>query len=409
MRSLTSLSILAAALVACSSDDTSGDSSVTDLVGAPGAGVTPAAPAATDTPAAGGQAATDPTVAPTTDPTQPTTTTPAPAGTAPDDGTTPAVPAESDCSATLPGVQGHPDCDFAYPEYPGFTLALVEEFNEPIDLVNDPVWTYSDGALDEGGIRFVKEGLSFENGVMKITINQGETFSEFSHAEQKQVTAKSLTSGELRTKYNNYRYGRYEVSLKTPSVQPGDTQINGGYVSTLFVFRTPKFQTWREIDIEATGDSPMGFTTNIIHGENRQGWAADFAAADSSLLDFNHREDFHVYAFEWTSEYVRWFVDGQMVREFTEKEGEIQVPTESTKIMMNLWLGAFGGDPTNNVYPLSSEYDWLRFYKWDQEPSYPMDPASLPATDLDGSKNNPEDGLPDIPPDCQPGACVGVQ
>lgn len=362
-----------------------------DPAGAPGAPVaapqTPGAPA-TPEPAAGVPAAPAPGV--------------------PGTPAVPPAPAAAAC-ASLPNVQGHPNCEFQYPTYPGFTLALVEEFEAPLDLVNDPVWTYSDGALDEGGIRFIKEGVSFENGSMKITIQPGDRFQEFSFAEQKFVTAKSLTSGELRTKYNNYRYGRYEVALKTPSVVPGDTQANGGYVSTLFVFRTPKFQLWREIDIEATGDSPTALTTNVIHGENRASWAADFALPENAVLDFNHREDFHVYAFEWTSDAVRWFVDGVQVREFTSKEGQVQVPTESAKIMMNLWLGAFGGNPANNTYPLSSEYDWFRFYKWDQEPSYPMDPALLPATDLDGSKNNLEDGLPHIESPCEPGACTGAE
>ena len=33
-----------------------------------------------------------------------------------------------------PGVQGHPNPTVDYPEYPGFTLALVEEFDQPLDL-----------------------------------------------------------------------------------------------------------------------------------------------------------------------------------------------------------------------------------------------------------------------------------
>src|SRR5919109_788665 len=42
------------------------------------------------------------------------------------------------------GVRGH--CSSAtYPTHPGFTLALVEDFDQPLDLDNDPIWTYSDG------------------------------------------------------------------------------------------------------------------------------------------------------------------------------------------------------------------------------------------------------------------------
>ena len=42
---------------------------------------------------------------------------------------------------------------------------------------------------------------------------------------------------------------------------------------------------------------------------------------------------------------------------------------------MNLWIfamaGGFGGDPTRNQYPMAAEYEWFRFYKWDQETRYP--------------------------------------
>ena len=35
-----------------------------------------------------------------------------------------------------------------------------EEFNSPIDLDSDPIWTWSDGGLYEGAVRFVKEQIS---------------------------------------------------------------------------------------------------------------------------------------------------------------------------------------------------------------------------------------------------------
>src|SRR5688572_20296486 len=67
-------------------------------------------------------------------------------------------------------VMGH--CDAAavptYPTYPGFTLTLVEDFTEAIDLVNDPIWTYSDGGMPEGDVRFKKENITFEGGMMKL-------------------------------------------------------------------------------------------------------------------------------------------------------------------------------------------------------------------------------------------------
>lgn len=296
----------------------------------------------------------------------------------------------------LPGVQGHPDCTFTYPEVQGFTLALVEEFNAPIDLVNDPIWTYSDGHPD-GPVRFVKEGISFADGKMMLTMTDTPVAGSHSFAEEEDVGDRAYSSGELRTKYNNYRYGRYEVNYKSPSVKPGDTATNGGFVATMFVFRNPKFTQWREIDLEQTGDNSAAMATNLINGDNKPGWDASFADAASHPIAFNAREDFHTYAFEWTSESVTWYADGVQIRQQVGA-AKLPIPELSTKIMMNLWWGSFGGDGANNEYPLVTEYEWFRFYKWDMETTYPMDPAMLPQTDLDGAKNNTEDGITYIPP-----------
>jgi hypothetical protein len=61
--------------------------------------------------------------------------------------------------------------------------------------------------------------------------------------------------------------------------------------------------------------------------------------------------------------------------------------------MMNLWVFASAaafGNPANNTYPFTSEYDWFRFYKSDAETMYPVaDPKTgLPAGDVDFSRNN---------------------
>lgn len=307
----------------------------------------------------------------------------------------------ANCAETLPGVQGHPDCAFDYPEYPGFTLALVEEFNEAIDLVNDPVWTYSDGGLDEGPARFVKSAITFEGGVMKISYSETPVAGSFSHAEQKDPGGKDASSGEFRTKYNNYRYGRYEVRFKAPSVTMANPDQAGGYVATMFIFRTPKFTNWREIDIEQTGYTATGLTTNLINGDGQAAWSDSFASPGDTTLATSARTEFHTYAFEWTEGSVKWFVDDSATP-FREVQGmtpdNVAVPEKSGKIMMNLWTGGFGGDPSGSDFPLVSEYEWFRFYKWDTETTYPMDPAALPQTDKDGSKNNSEDGLEDIPP-----------
>ncbi|HET6283215.1 MAG TPA: glycoside hydrolase family 16 protein [Polyangia bacterium] len=295
------------------------------------------------------------------------------------------------------GVHGH--CSMAsYPTYPGFMLALVEDFDAPLDIDADPVWTWSDGALDEGQVRMTKGAITFGNGRMRLTVSRQATGGGMSYSEDKNVNAQPLSSGELRTKYNNFRYGRYEVRFKPPTSR-------GNFISTMFTFRTPKTIFWRELDVELTASSVSQVGSNIVWGNNQTGYGGTMNAyqAINGPGGYDNQADFHVYAIEWLPTKVTWFLDGQMIRT-AQAGGGPTIPERSAKIMMNLWIFgsnyAFGGSNNPpNQYPLFAEYDWFRFYKSDMENTYPCwdVPTCLPHADLIRSKNNPNDGVTLVP------------
>merc|ERR1719215_588726 len=285
--------------------------------------------------------------------------------------------------------------------YENFTLVLSEDFDSPLDLDNHPIWTWSDGGLIEGQVRFTKEAIKFADGKMKIEVSHKKYPTQScSHAESAEIQPKKLSSGELRTKHNMFRYGRYEVRMKAPAVQPGNHLINGNYVSTMFVFRDGKFRHWREIDFELTGDSPHSITTNVLSADSTKKWRADIAEARAFRSDTNLRARFHTYAFEWPPDRISWYVDGKLIRE--KVGGHLPIPDTSAKIMLNLWVfgdrALFGGKEIwNNRYPMHSEYDWIRFYKWNGDEDYPcpaLGTSCLTADDMYLSSNNPCDGIP---------------
>lgn len=302
-------------------------------------------------------------------------------------------------SGSLP--YGHPSQDASYPHFDGFTLYLVEEFDEPLDLLTDPIWTYSDGGLGEGSVRFVKEGIKFENGKMILEMGslghkQGDTCS---HAEVGPVSKKTYTSGEMRTRYNLFRYGIYEARFKVPDVKPGNLWVNGNFISTVFAFRDGKFRRWREIDVEVLGNGPNYVSTNVINGDDTPSF--NMHIQHDQLVrpwGLNARAEFHTYGFAWLPNKITWYVDGKEVRSYYH--GRVPIPDLSTKIIMNLWIfdgGQFGGKEIwNNHYPLRAEYEWIRYYKWNED-KYPcrnMDASCLSEDDLWMAGNNPCDGIP---------------
>jgi len=207
-----------------------------------------------------------------------------------------------------------------------------------------------------------------------------------------------LTSGELRSRHNMFRYGRYEVRMKAPEIHHGNPDVNGNFISTMFAYRDANAHHWREIDFEITGDQPNSLTTNLLYADGTKNWKSYLQDSRRPYLgkSINVRKNFHTYMFEWTPKGVIWYVDGKEVR----RGSRLRVPEKSTKIMMNLWIftgGNFGGHQIyNNQYPMHSEYEYFRFYKWDGDKHYPCADATdscLTEDDKYLSANNPCDGI----------------
>ncbi len=317
------------------------------------------------------------------------------------------------------GVQGHCKADFEYPKHDGYTLQLVEEFDAPLDLNNDPIWTWSDGSPESGQTGFREQNIGFADGHMTLTAEHGAcapkttnpgcipprmSFGEAqAPATQANVGAMGVWSGELRSKYNNYRYGRYEVKFAAPLANPNGRTTNStsGFLSTMFVFRTPKNQIWNEIDIELEPkgfDKIFGNAVNFTGPGGIVGYPNDAGRNEAweatGPANYN-MYDQHEYAFNWTPGKIEWFVDGQLLKTFTGEPANV-VSSASAKIMLNLWIfsGNAFGDSGGNVYPFTAKYDWFRFYKYNAEEFYPCSPTPgcLPDPDkTTSSQNNPKE------------------
>jgi len=214
--------------------------------------------------------------------------------------------------------------------------------------------------------------------------------------KQANIGAMGVWSGEFRTKYNNYRYGRYEAKFRAPIANNGmhlSKDTSGDFLSTLFIFRNPKNQVWNEIDVELEPNHFNELAGNVLSVPNRTAYPGDVAGAfvTTTGLPANYTiyED-HIYAFTWEATKVEWFVDGMSVH----SEMSNKVPQLSAKVMMNLWVfsGNAFGEGVNNKFPFAATYDWFRFYKSDAETKYPCTPAPacLDAADKTVSaQNNP--------------------
>lgn len=294
-----------------------------------------------------------------------------------------------------------------YPLYPGFNLEVAEDFttaNWPHGLTwdanyrsNDTVWEPSDGGFGGNRVRFSPDNLIFKNDALVLRIDKTPQPASFSHSEGDNCEAAGVTTnlafctasnpnggakfappadfkgGEVRTRNNHFRFGRYEVNIDPPD--RGTAVGNAdGFIAAMFTWFTPRDFHWRENDVEVLGNKTNTYLTNIFFTNKSPTWDASIessnqASAPPSAYDPRIA---HTYAVEWLPTSVKWFVDGELVRTYggaTLKPG-VEISQLSTKVVFNFWLmagGAVGGVGAGNVYPIEAKFDFFRYYRWDQD------------------------------------------
>lgn len=169
------------------------------------------------------------------------------------------------------------------------------------------------------------------------------------------LMAKPYRGGELRT-IESYQYGRFEVRMKSA---PGS-----GVISSFFMYHDfwAEGQTsssyWNEIDLEWLGQYDDKVHTNLII---QNGW--DLPGLTD--LSFDPSEDFHTYAIEWTSQYIAFFVDDQMIRWVDNFYADSMYHEQ--KLMMNIWPSTsvdWAGSFSASSLPTHAYYDWVKYYLW---------------------------------------------
>ena len=162
--------------------------------------------------------------------------------------------------------------------------------------------------------------------------------------------------GELRTK-ESFLYGRFEVRLKSAQ---GD-----GLVSSFFTYQDELINgghIWNEIDIEILGrwDDIISMNT-ITPGQSSH-------LRESFVKDLSAHTQYHDYAFEWTPNYVAWFVDGkEYYRQDLPSHSYIATLKHPQKIMMNLWVPVYEdwvGKWNEEIIPRFAYYDNVAYYEY---------------------------------------------
>jgi beta-glucanase (GH16 family) len=182
-------------------------------------------------------------------------------------------------------------------------------------------------------------------------------------AIREEYQGKSYTSARLNTKnLFTHTYGRFEARIKLPKGQ-------GLWPAFWLLGADIDASGWPqcgEIDImEYRGQEPQR-VTGSLHGPGYSGGGAVTGSHDLPAGTF-FDDDFHVFALEWTPDWIAWELDGA-VWQVVVPNG---IPATGTwvfdhpfYILLNVAVGGnYVGNPDPAAFPAVTKVDYVRVYE----------------------------------------------
>lgn len=272
---------------------------------------------------------------------------------------------DSDGDATTDPIVEGPESNDSEPIDPNRPWNLVWEEEFESDLSDWNIW--ESGAFNNEIQYYRPEQLVLENGVLSINIQRERIIGannpfdaspkEFEYVSGRIETKKTYgpSNGSGETEY------RFMASIKFPS--------GNGMWPAFWSYGDP-WPTKGEIDIiEARGNLPMEFSSNIFYGTQE---GIPITNNDNTVvehkLNVDITADFHTYELIWTARSLEILFDGESLHKYTANAQNYIASIFGNKqqIVLNTAVGGFffpSSSSTSFVDTSQMQIDWVRVYK----------------------------------------------
>lgn len=179
----------------------------------------------------------------------------------------------------------------------------------------------------------------------------------------------SSASVNTRGSYS-FQYGRMEVRARIPATC-------GAWPAIWTLGNSMPWPSNGEIDIMEfyQVDGKPTILANAAWGDD----SPSHAVWNSKRIPYTHfleqdrdwGEKFHIWTMDWTADYIRIYLDGELLNDISIKEtinGSIGNHTnpfhQPHYILLDLAIGGLcGGEPDDNAFPMRYEIDYVRVYQ----------------------------------------------
>lgn len=174
-----------------------------------------------------------------------------------------------------------------------------------------------------------------------------------------EYTSASLTTQGL----HQWQYGRFEMRARI------DTR-EGLWPAFWTLGVSGEWPSNGEIDIMEYYRGKL--LANAAWGTNQR-WVARWSTATKEIAAFGDpgwSEKFHVWRMDWDEDWIRLYVDGELLNEVDLRNTYNEGPSKNNPfhqphyIIVNLAIGGTaGGDPSGTEFPARYEIDYIRVYR----------------------------------------------
>ena len=245
----------------------------------------------------------------------------------------------------------------------GWKLAWSDEFNGTTagEAPDAAKWSFEIGGGGWGNNQREFDTDRTANASLDGTGNLAIVARQESVAGNNYTSARLITRGHLEQKY-----GRFEARIKLPSGR-------GLWPAFWLIGANCQSAPWPacgEIDVmEARGQEPR-LVHGSMHGPGYSGGSAITRPYSSLPGSAGFDADFHVYAIEWQSDQVAFFVDDVLYNTVfaSQVPGSRWVFDHPFYVILNLAVGGnYVGNPDTTVtFPQSMLVDYVRVYERDR-------------------------------------------
>lgn len=230
------------------------------------------------------------------------------------------------------------------PRLPGdWTLKFEDEFSGPkLGEVWTPHQYWDTGAtVGEGDEQSDPANVQVADGLLKLTARNERKFG-------KAYTGALVQTGRIRGRPGrtfSFLYGYAEARIRIPAGQ--------GLWPAFWLMPASYNDANGEIDImdNGTGNPNVLHGTAIVHGRKDQHqYGRELAAG------------FHIFAVDWESDQMTWYVDGKPWARTTDRA---LICSEAMYPIFDLAVGGSWGGPPNasTRFPAVMEVDWIRVWQ----------------------------------------------